>query len=75
MNYSIFRQETYDKEAHFNCNQELELEYSMSLSDGKVYKDLQADMTVPWKMARVGVYLHTYNKTLDKVVSIFTTIV
>jgi len=64
----VIRLEAYDKNSNFNCGQELEPEYSMSLPDGKVYKDLHADMTVPRKsLDCVGVYLHTYNKTLDKI--------
>jgi len=47
--------------------QAMEPEFSMSIPDCTLYKDLHADMVVP-KVTKdfVGVYLHIYNKTLDK---------
>lgn len=67
-NMYVIRLDAYDRNSNFNGAQELEPEYNMSLPDSKIYKDLHADMTVPRiSMDCVGVYLHTYNKTLDKI--------
>lgn len=65
--YCIFRLEAYDRNCNFNCTQGLEPEYSMSVPECTTYKDLHADMKVPTvTMGSVGVYLHMYNKIVDK---------